>query len=186
MTKEKVLELLKGVNSSKSASADGIHPRFIKETAETLAIPVFILLNKSLSEGCLPDIFKKANITPIHKSGDKSLPKNYRPISVTTMLCRLLETIVREVIVQYIKTNGIIINQQYGFLDKRGCVLQLLTVLDKLVTSLENRNPVDMIYLEIQKAFDSLPHKRLIKKIKCLGIGGNIRKWAKYILTNRN
>ena len=62
--------------------------------------------------------------------------------------------------------------------------MQLLTVLDKLVTSLENRNPVDMIYLEIQKAFDSLPHKRLIKKIKCLGIGGNIHKWIR-LLTNR-
>ena len=65
MTKEKVLKLLKGVNSSKSAGADGIHPHFIKETAETLTIPVFILFNKSLSEGSLPDIFKKANVTPI-------------------------------------------------------------------------------------------------------------------------
>ena len=102
-------------------------------------------------------------------SGDKSLPKNYRPISVTPILCRLLETIVREVIVQHIKTNDIIINQQYGFREKRGCVLQLLTVLDKLVTSLENGNPVDMIYLDTQKAFDSVPHKRLIKKIKMLG-----------------
>ena len=91
------------------------------------------------SEGSLPDIFKKANVTPIHKSGDKSLPKNYRPISVNPILCRLLETIVREVIVQHIKTNDIIINQQYGFREKRGCVLQLLTVLDKLVTSLEKR-----------------------------------------------
>ena len=138
MTKEKVLKLLKEVNSSKSAGADGIHPRFIKETAETLTTPVFILFNKSLSEGSLPDIFKKANVTPIHKSGDKSLPKNYRPISVTPILCRLLETIVREVIVQHIKTNDIIINQEYGFREKRGCILQLLTVLDKLVTSLEN------------------------------------------------
>ena len=70
MTKEKVLKLLKGVNSSKSACADGIHPHFIKETAETLTIPVFILFNKSLSEGSLPDIFKKANVAHIHKSGD--------------------------------------------------------------------------------------------------------------------
>ena len=92
VTKEKVLKLLKGVNSSNSAGADGIHPRFIKETAETLTIPVFILFNKSVSEGSLPGIFKKANVTPVHKSGDKSLPKNYRPISVTPILCRLLET----------------------------------------------------------------------------------------------
>ena len=185
VTKERVLKLLNGVNTSKSAGADGIHPRFIKETAETLTVPVFILFNKSLSEGSLPDIFKKANVTPIHKSGEKSLPKNYRPISVTPILCRLLETIVREVIIQHIKTNDIIINQQYGFREKRGCILQLLTVLDKLVTSLENGNPVDMIYLDIQKAFDSVPHKRLIKKIKCLGIDGNIYKWIKDFLTNR-
>ena len=185
VTKERVLKLLNGVNTSKSAGADGIHPRFIKETAETLTVPVFILFNKSLSEGSLPDIFKKANVTPIHKSGEKSLPKNYRPISVTQILCRLLETIVREVIIQHIKTNDIIINQQYGFREKRGCILQLLTVLDKLVTSLENGNPVDMIYLDIQEAFDSVPHKRLIKKIKCLGIDGNIYKWIKDFLTNR-
>lgn len=80
VTKEKVLKLLKGVNPSKSAGADAIHPRFIKETAETLTKPVFILFNKSLSEGSLPDIFKTANVTPIHKSGDKASPKNYRPI----------------------------------------------------------------------------------------------------------
>ncbi|MEW8545341.1 MAG: reverse transcriptase family protein, partial [Candidatus Thiodiazotropha sp.] len=162
VTKEKVLNLLKNVNPSKSAGADGLHPRFIKETAETLTLPVFILFNKSLSEGSVPDIFKKANVTPIHKSGDKALPKNYRPISVTPILCRLLETIVREVITQHIKTNNIIINQQYGFREKRGCVLQLLKVLDQIVTSLENGNPVDMIYLDIQKAFDSVPHKRLL------------------------
>ena len=108
VSKERVLKLLKGVNSSKCAGADGLHPRFIKETSETLALPVSILFNKSLSEGSLPDIFKRANVTPIHKGGDKSLPKNYRPISVTPILCRLLETIVREVITQHIKTYNII------------------------------------------------------------------------------
>ena len=104
VTKEKVLKLLKGVNSSKSAGADGIYTRFIKEAAEILTTPVFILFNKSLSEGSLPDIFKKSNVTPIHKRGDKSLPKNYRSISITPILCRLLETIVRKVVFQYIKT----------------------------------------------------------------------------------
>ena len=185
VTKERVLKLLKGVNSSKSAGADGLHPRFIKETSETLALPVLILFNKSLSEGSLPDIFKRANVTPIHKSGDKSLPKNYRPISVTPILCRLLETIVREFITQHIKTNNIIITQQYGFREKRGCVIQLLKVLDQIVTSLENGNPVDMIYLDIQKAFDSVPHMRLLKKIYHLGISGNIYKWIKNFLIDR-
>ena len=71
VTKERVLKLLNGVNTSKSAGADWIHPRFIKKTAETLTVLVFILFNKSLSEGSLPDIFKKVNVTPIHKSGEK-------------------------------------------------------------------------------------------------------------------
>ena len=185
VTKDKVIKLLRGVNSSKSAGADGLHPRFIKETADTLCEPVTILFNQSLFEGSLPDIFKRANVTPIHKSGEKSLPKNYRPISVTPILCRLLETIVREVLIQHIKTNNIIINEQYGFREKRGCILQLLKVLDEIVTSLENGNPVDMIYLDIQKAFDSVPHQRLIKKIKSLGIDGNIHKWIKNFLTDR-
>ena len=91
VTIDKVRQLLMSVNSSKSAFPDKIHPRFIKELAHELALPVYILFNKSLSEGDLAQIWKMAHVSCIFKSGDRTKACNYRPISLTSLFCWLLE-----------------------------------------------------------------------------------------------
>ena len=130
-------------------------------------------------------MWKAANVTCIFKSGDRHSACNYRPISVTVILCRLLEKIIREVIMDHCRINNVFSNSQFGFREGRSCVLQLLKVFDDWTQSIDSGYPVDAIYLDLKKAFDSVPHQRLLLKLKSNGISGNILKWITNFLSNR-
>ena len=136
-----------------------------KETAEALTPPLLILLHKSLDEGSLPDDWKKGNITAIYKKGSKANPGNYHPISLTSIICKLLEAIIRDAIVTHMSVNNLFCDQQHGFVPGRSCITQLLTTFEIWTQAVENGNPVDAIYLDFQKTFDSVPHHRLIRKL---------------------
>lgn len=185
ITTLKVESMLKLLNVSKSTGPDEFHPRFLKETAETIALPVTILFNKSLNEGTIPLEWKLANVTCIHKSGDKTAASNYRPISITSILCRMLESIIKTVVTDHCNDNNIFSDSQYGFRQRRGCILQLLKVFDDWSRFIDSDIPVDAVFLDFRKAFDCVPHKRLLLKIEKLGISGNLLKWIKDFLTNR-
>ena len=157
----------------------------MNELAEVLAYPVAMLFNISLNSGTLPPIWKSANVTCIYKSGDKKSASNYRPISITPVMCRLLERVVRDVIMSHCTDNNIFSETQYGFRYRRGCTLQLLSVLDDWTKAIDSGVPVDSLYLDLQKAFDSVPHKRLILKLEKLGITGSLLCWIKNFLSDR-
>ena len=106
------------------------HPRFLKETVDSIAYPITLLFNKSLSEGKLPQDWKLANVTCIFKSGDKTKASNYRPISITSKLCRMLENIIKTAVMDHCNDNLVFSDSQYGFRQRRGCMLQLLKVFD--------------------------------------------------------
>ena len=185
ITKQKVESMLKLLNVSKSTGPDEFHPRFLKETAVSIALPVTILFNKSLTEGTIPQEWKLANVTCIHKSGDKTAASNYRPISITSILCRMLESIIKTVLMDHCNDNQIFSDSQYGFRQRRGCILQLLKVFDDWSKFVDTDTPVDAAFLDFRKAFDCVPHKRLLMKIERLGITGNLLKWITDFLSNR-
>ena len=185
LTENKVKSLLKQLNISKSTGPDNFHPRFFKETAENISYPITILFNKSLSEGILPSDWKLANVTCIYKSGDKTQPSNYRPISITNILCRLLESIIKDVIMDHCNDSHVFTDSQYGFRGKWGCILQLLTVFDTWSKYIDSDIPVDTVFLDFRKAFDSVPHKRLLLKLEKLGVSGNVLKWISDFLSDR-
>ena len=185
ITKQKVESMLKLLNVSKSTGPDEFHPRFLKETAVSIALPVTILFNKSLTEGTIPQEWKLANVTCIHKSGDKTAASNYRPFSITSILCRMLESIIKTVLMDHCNDNQIFSDSQYGFRQRRGCILQLLKVFDDWSKFVDTDTPVDAAFLDFRKAFDCVPHKRLLMKIERLGITGNLLKWITDFLSNR-
>lgn len=113
VTIQKAKAMLKSLNISKSTGPDEFHPRFLRETAEKIAFPITLLFKKCISEGKLPLDWKLANVTCIFKSGDKT--KAYRPISITSILCRMLESIVKEVIMSHCNDSQIFSDAQYGF-----------------------------------------------------------------------
>ena len=185
VTENKVKLLLKQLNVSKSTGPDNFHPRFLKETADNISYPITVIFNKSLSEGILPNEWKLANVTSIFKSGDKTKSSNYRPISITSILCRMLESIIKSAIMEHCKDSNLFTDSQYGFRERRGCILQLLTVFDTWSKYIDADIPVDTVFLDFKKAFDSVPHKRLLYKLERLGVSGNVLKWISSFLSNR-
>ena len=171
---------------SKSQGPDDIHPKLIKECKTSIVTPLTIIFKKSLQESVLPDIWKEANVTSIYKKGDRTKPENYRPISLTSVPCKLMERIIRDQIVKHMSRNDFFSPFQYGFVSGKSCVTQLLEFLDDITESLDQGGDIDIIYLDFSKAFDKIPHKKLMKKTIGYGIRGKIYKWVKEFLTNRS
>ena len=182
---DKVKKLLQGLNPTKSCGPDECHPRMLKESAESLSVPIHQLFTKSLQSGVLPRQWKEANVTCIFKKGDKSSPGNYRPVSLTSVLCKTLEKVVREAIMTHLNNNNLLSDCQYGFRQNRGCILQLLKVVDEWSKDIDENKQIDCIYLDFRKAFDTVPHKRLLKKLESFGITGTVLKWLEDFLSNR-
>lgn len=133
----------------------------------------------------LPEDFKQANVSPIFKKGNRKNPENYRPVSVTSIPCKILESIIRDNMVKHLETNRLIAKEQHGFVRGRSCLTNLLETLDDITNSLDEGEGLDMIYLDYRKAFDSVPHKRLIHKVQNYGFGDTYINWIKDFLTSR-
>ena len=184
-TKEAVLKKLKGLNASKSGGPDSLTAGVLKELADVIAEPIAVLFNKSMSEGILPKNWKDANVTPLFKKGDKSKTNNYRPVSLTCILCKVMESIIRDKMMAYFESNNYLSEFQHGFVSHRSCTTNLLATLDSWTESLDRGAPVDAIYLDFSKAFDSVPHHRLLEKLKMYGISDKLLLWIKDFLIGR-
>ena len=173
------------MNVNKSPGPDKISPRILKEAKIEIVKPLTLLFNLSLHTGIVPNDWKLANVTPIFKKGCKSQPGNYRPISLTSVVCKLMESIIRDKLVNFLETNDIIKDSQHGFRNKRSCVSNLLDFYNDVFLMYDNSRAVDVIYLDFQKAFDKVPHKRLINKVKAHGITGDLSNWIENWLFKR-
>jgi hypothetical protein len=184
-TEEGILLKLKKLRLDKSPGLDGIHPRVLNEIREEIAYPLSLIYNKSLNSSTLPSDWKSGVVTAIYKKGSKTDMGNYRPISLTSILCKIIESIIRDHIMKHLIENCLISNKQYGFMKGRSTALQLLHMLDKWTEFLEGEGQIDAIYTDFEKAFDKVPHKRLIKKLQAFGINSNLISWTTSFLSNR-
>ena len=123
----------------------------------------------SLSHGQVPEDWKIANVSPIFKKGSKVSPGNYQPISLTSISCKILETIIKDNIVKHLDNNSLIGNTQHGFVKGRSCTTNLLDFFEEVTNNLNNGTPTDIIYLDFAKAFNKMPHERLLAKLKSCG-----------------
>ena len=185
ITEEAVKRKLKALDPCKTPGADNIHPRLLRELSEELAKPLTLIFNKSLEEGKLPSEWKKANVTAIFKKGDKSQANNYRPVSLTSIVCKVLESFIRDSIQEFFENLNLYSKCQHGFRKKKSCTTQLLEVMEDFSKFFDNNNNFDVIYLDFKKAFDSVPHQRLIRKMESYGITHNILRWTEDFLSNR-
>ena len=144
-----------------------------------------IIFNNSLQTHQVPLDWRAGNITPIFKKGSKTDASNYRPISLTSIVCKLFESIIRDHIVQYFVVNDLFSSKQYGFIKGRSTVLQLLKILDDWPEMFEYGGQIDEIYTDFEKAFDRVPHNRLISKLHSYNINADIINWIKAHLENR-
>ena len=180
-----VLKLLKNVNSHKATGPDGIQTRLLREYAEQISPVLTRVFQMSLDSGSIPDDWRSASIVPIFKKGDKHKASNYRPVSLTSISCKLLEHIIHSQVMDNFDEHLILSDQQHGFRSKRSCETQLAVTIDSIAQSLAEGTLVDIILLDFSKAFDKVPHERLLRKLGYYGVRGPTLQWIRDFLTNR-
>ena len=185
ITENTILSILKELNISKSPGPDEISTRLLMELSDVICHPLCKIFETSIKTSCIHDDWKDAKISAIYKNGNKKLASNYRPISLTSIVCKCLEKIVRNHITSYMKENDLFSPKQYGFISGRSTVLQLITILDTWTYEIDRGHHTDVIYMDFKKAFDTVPHKRLISKLNSLNISKEIVNWIEAFISNR-
>ena len=185
ITVDMMLKALQGLNGDKSPGPDELHPRVLRELANELAYPLHYLFVKTMKQGKIPSEWKEAEVVPIFKKGDKSTPGNYRPVSLTSIVCKLFEKFIRNALCDHMTNNNLLSPDQFGFTSGRSCVTQLLVTINDWLESLGQGKPVDAVYLDFKKAFDLVPHNRLLIKLKSYGVSGQLLNWIQDFLHGR-
>ena len=181
-----VLKKLNRLKPDKSQGPDEVHPMVLLRTADEVAKPLSIIFEASYRQGILPADWKCANISPIFKKGNKSDANNYRPVSLTSVPCKIMKSIIRDVLVTHMENNNLITAHQHGFMTGRSCLTNLLETLESWTRILDNGFGIDVIYLDYRKAFDTVPHNRLISKLQGCGIDGPLLQWIRAFLVDRS
>ena len=166
VTPEVVASTINNMKENKPPGVDGISPKILKETVEQISRPTPLaqVFNMSLQEGMVPLEWKEANMIPLFKKGSRNKFVNYRPVSLTSVICKLLETIIRDHMMDFLVKHTLINPSQHGFLKARSCLTNLLCFFEEITKWVDEGSPVDVIDLDFQKAFDKVPHQRLILK----------------------
>ena len=185
MTEEQIKEKIGKLRSNAAPGPDGISPRLLQATVDVISLPVSIIYNKSLLEGAVPEDWKTANVTPIFKKGSKASAGNYRPVSLTCILCKVMESILRDAIVDHLAKYELLLPSQHGFMKAKSCLTNLLEYLEVLTKLVDEGHSVDIVYCDFAKAFDKVPIRRLLVKMEAHGITGKVLQWVEEWLTGR-
>jgi Endonuclease-reverse transcriptase/Reverse transcriptase (RNA-dependent DNA polymerase) len=148
-----VKEKIKKQKKHSAAGPNGIGPGLLQELSEEVAPILASIYNKSMATGQVPNDWREANVTPIFKKGAKTAPENYRP-TLTSVCCKMLESIVKDRVMKHLKKHGLIRNIQHGFLPGRSCTTNLLTFFEKVTAEIDNGGSFDTVFLDFAKAFD--------------------------------
>ena len=183
--REDVYDLLCKLDVTKAAGPDEVPARLLREGAVWLAKPLATLFTLSLSQGCLPSDWTSANITPVFKKGNKHLITNYRPISLTSTVVKLLERLVHCQLTDFLESNNKLSPLQHGFRTGHSCQTQLLETVHKWACCLDRASSSHVVFTDFSKAFDTVPHERLLLKLEHVGIRGRLLTWISSFLLNR-
>ena len=182
-----IINIIENLNPNKAHGHDGISIRMIQFCSKSLANPLFLLFKNCLEASTFPEEWKKGNIIPIHKKGDKQSVSNYRPISLLPIFSKIFERIIFDNIFKYMNQNKFFNSNQSGFRSGDSCIHQLISITHDIHKNFD-ANPskeVRGLFLDISKAFDRVWHKGLLYKIKNFGIEGKLFHLLKSFLSER-
>ncbi len=167
-TVEDIQLKLKKLKTCKSPGPDGLHPHILKEYAQELSQPLYALFRRSLDEGCLPEDWKQAQVTLIFKKGNRHQPGNYRPVSLTAVVCKVMESIIHDHLTNHLDKNALLSEHQHGFTKGCSCITQLVETMEMWTSTLDEGGSINAIYLDFMKlkAFDKVPHCWLLSKLE--------------------
>ena len=161
-------------------------PIVLKELSHVIAPIVTAIFQKSLDTGKIPSDWKKAQVCPLFKKGNKQDPANYRPISLTCILCKTMEHIISSSLTKHFNQNNILYDLQHGFRDRRSCETQLLQLTEDLARNMTEGKQTDLILLAFSKAFDKVNHLKLLYKLQVHGVQGKTLGWIESFLVGRS
>lgn len=180
-----IVAMLLNLKTKTSSGPDGLPNAFLRRYSEALAPFLAYIFRASLSSSDLPIDWRTARVVPVHKKGDIALITNYRPISLTSSCCKILEHIVANYIIKFLTDNNILSSSQHGFRKGFSTVTQLTTVIHSFASVLDKPGQTDVIFLDFQKAFDLVSHEKLLCKLKYIGLPSFIINWISAYLSNR-
>ena len=181
-----VAKLLGRLNEHKAKGPDKIEAKLLRMAAAEISPAISLLFQASIKQGIIPAIWKRAFVSPIFKKGDKAAAANYRPISLTCILCKTLEHIIHSHLMKHLDLHNILADSQHGFRKKRSCKSQLIRTINDLAKGMNDKTQVDAILLDFAKAFDKVPRKRLLLKLDHYGIRGSTLAWVDAFLSDRS
>ena len=186
ITEKGVKRQLEKLNPHKAAGPDKMKPRVLKEMAEVIAPVITRIFRASLKQAKTPDAWREAHVTPVFKKGEKYKPINYRPVSLTCILCKQMEHILASQIMKHLNTNHLLYDKQHGFRSKLSCETQLIEYTADVLKTMQDRKQCDTIVMDFSKAFDKVAHNRLIFKLERIGVDVQACRWIRSFLSDRS
>ena len=184
VTPEMIREKLKKLKPNKASGPDKVNINVLRSCMH-FDVPLALLFNKSIQTSQIPQDWRDANVTPLYKKGSRSSPGNYRPVSLTSQVVKILERIFQDSLLQLIRKNKTINCNQHGFQDRCSCITQLLECFNDWTDNVDRGLETDIIYLDFAKAFDTVPHLRLLHKLRLVGIRNKCLYWINSFLSGR-
>ena len=173
------------LRSRAKGGPDAIPPLFYKKCCDQLCLPLSFLFQLSFHNSYLPPVWLMAYVTPVFKKGDRTDPNNYRPIALTCTICKIMESVIKDQLLNYLKSKNLISEKQHAFISKHSTATNLLESTHDWLVSITNRLAVDVVYIDFSRAFDSIVLSKMLAKLNALGIDGKLLAWLSAFLHNR-
>ena len=186
LTMNNLKSTLNSLDATKATGLDGISPRILKLAGDVIAPSLLTMINMSFETGHFPNILKTAKLRPIHKSGPKTDPSNYRPISIIPILSKVIEKHVTKHLFSFLNKYSILHKSQSGFRKGHSCNTALINLVDKWFKSIDNGEIVGAVFFDLKKAFDVVDHELLLDKLSQYKFNVTSLSWIRSYLTNRS
>ena len=185
VTEDEILEIIKSLEN-KSTGPNSIPLKLLKIIPDLIIKPLCRLINKSFSNGIFPDLLKIVKVIPIHKGNSNQNMNNYRPISLLLIFDKIIEKLMHKRLYKFLDENNILYDKQYGFRKNNSTIFSLIEITEKIKESIDNNKFGCGIFIDLRKAFDTVNHKILIKKLEHYGVRGSALNWFSSYLNERS
>ena len=187
ITDQDIIYAIQSMNADSAPGPDLVHGHFIKNVYCYLIQPLKLLFRKCIENGSVPEEWKKGIIVPLYKKNKKpENPSSYRPVCLTSIICKLLERIVHKYLMVYLKQKDLISPSQHAFLAKKSTGTNLIECLNDWTQLIDAKKPVDIVYIDLAKAFDSVSLQKLLFRLRKIGIGGPLMEFFRSFLIGRS